>query len=265
MSLDSGVLVGILNVTPDSFSDGGEYFDTENAVSRGEAMMEAGAGVVDVGGESTRPDADPVDVEEELRRAMPVVRSLAEAGIPVSIDTYKPEVAAAALEAGAVIVNDVTGFTDPRMTEVVVAADCGVVVMHGREEPLDALPMHADPVGAVMVSLQGKVDEMVEAGVDSNRIALDPGIGFAKRPEQSLRLLAGIGRIAAFGHPVMVGSSRKGFLRKVVGDGDRTSRDNATAATTALAYERGARLFRVHDVARSRDALRTAAAIVSHH
>lgn len=265
LNLDPGVLVGILNVTPDSFSDGGEYFDTDVAVSHGADMVAEGAGIVDVGGESTRPGADPVDTEEELRRALPVVRRLARADVSVSIDTYKPEVASAALESGAVIVNDVTGFTDPRMVEVVADSDCGVVVMHGREDPLDDLPEDADPVERVTASLQAKVAEMAEAGVSPNRIAVDPGVGFAKRPGQSLALLAGIERIAAIGHPVMIGSSRKGFLRKVLGDGDRAGRDNATAASTALAYERGARLFRVHDVAKSRDALRMAAAIVSHH
>jgi dihydropteroate synthase len=265
LSLDAGILVGILNVTPDSFSDGGEHFDTEAAVSRGRALMESGTGIVDVGGESTRPGADPVATEEELRRSLPVVRRLAEADVPVSIDTYKPEVASAALDAGAVIVNDVTGFTDSRMIEVVANADCGVVVMHGREDPLHDLPADIDPVGTVIAFLRARIEEMTQAGVSPDRIAVDPGLGFAKRPEQSLSLLSGIGRIAESGHPVMVGASRKGFLRDVIGDGDGASRDNATATITGLAYERGARLFRVHDVAKSRDALRMAAAIVTHH
>lgn len=265
LNLEAGVLVGVLNVTPDSFSDGGEFFDAEPAVSRGLAMIASGAGIIDVGGESTRPGADPVSVDEELRRAMPVVRQLAEADVPVSIDTYKAEVALAALESGAVVVNDVTGFTNSRMLEVVAAADCGVVVMHGREDPFDGLSTDVDPVSAVVTFLHDRIDEMVKAGVSPERIAVDPGLGFAKRSEQSLALLAGMGRIAALGHPVMVGSSRKGFLRKLVGERDGDSIDNATAATTALAYERGVRLFRVHDVAKSRDALRTAAAIVAHH
>jgi dihydropteroate synthase len=259
------VLVGVLNVTPDSFSDGGRFLDPDTAVEHGLAMVADGAGMVDVGGESTRPGAEPVPVDEELRRVLPVVSALAGAGVLVSIDTYKPEVAAAAVESGAVVVNDVTGFTDRQMIDAVAGRDCGVVVMHGREEPLDQMPDGIDPVEVVEQYLRLKSAELVDAGITPDRIAVDPGVGFAKRTEQSLALLAGLDRIVAQGHPVMVGTSRKRFLSTVIGQEEWANRDNATAATTALAYERGARLFRVHDLAKSRDALRTAAAIVAPH
>lgn len=258
-------MVGILNVTPDSFSDGGEYFDPESAVERGLAMVASGARVIDVGGESTRPGAEPVSHEEELRRVLPVIRDLAKAGVIVSVDTYKPEVARLALESGAAIVNDVSGFTDAGMVRLVADADCGVLVMHGRETPLDGMPVDSDVVEEVRRFLSEKTAEMEDAGVATGRIAVDPGIGFAKRPEQSLALLSGLGRLVEMGHPVMVGTSRKGFLAMVLGDDGWDSRDNATAATTALAFDRGARLFRVHDVVRSRDALSIAAAIVAPH
>jgi dihydropteroate synthase len=263
--LDKGVLVGILNVTPDSFSDGGEFLDPEVAVAHGLTMVDEGAGIVDVGGESTRPGADPVGVDEEMRRVLPVVSALVEAGVSVAIDTSKPEVAHASVESGAAVVNDVTGFTNRGMIEAVVDSDCGVVVMHGREEPLNELDEGVDPVEEVGRFLRRKSEEMAASGVEAGRIALDPGIGFAKRPEQSLALLSGLDRLAAAGHPVMVGTSRKGFLKQVIGESERDVRDGATAITTALAYERGARLFRVHDVAKSRDALRIAAAIVAPH
>ncbi|MGD2061192.1 MAG: dihydropteroate synthase [Acidimicrobiia bacterium] len=263
--LGDGVLVGILNVTADSFSDGGEHFGADRAVSQGLGMISDGAGIVDVGGESTRPGADAVETAEELRRVVPVIEELADAGVTLSIDTSKAEVASRALQSGAAIVNDVTGFTDRRMVDVVAGADCGVVVMHGRQWPLNRMPPEVDPVEEVRSSLGSAVDAMVDAGVARERIAVDPGIGFAKRTEQSLALLAHLDRLVSLGCPVMVGTSRKGFLGEVVGGRGWESRDNATAATTALGFERGARLFRVHDVARSRDALEIAAAIVAPH
>jgi dihydropteroate synthase len=259
------VLVGVLNVTPDSFSDGGEFLDPAKAVARGVDMMESGAGLVDVGGESTRPGATPVSEEEELRRLMPVIEGLVEAGVPVSVDTYKPGVARRALESGAVVVNDVTGFRDPGMVETVAGHSCGVVIMHMQGTPVD---MHLDPVyddvvAEVEQALLHAASVLSKAGVDRNRIAIDPGIGFGKRAGHSLELLARIGRLAEHGLPVMVGTSRKSFLAQVVGDDSREVRDRATAITTALAYAEGARLFRVHDVGASRDALRVVGAIVA--
>jgi dihydropteroate synthase len=265
IDLSPGVLVGVLNVTPDSFSDGGEFLDPAKAVARGVDMMESGAGLVDVGGESTRPGAAPVSEEEELRRLMPVIEGLVEAGVPVSVDTYKPGVARRALESGAVVVNDVTGFRDPGMVETVAGHSCGVVIMHMQGTPVD---MHLDPVyddvvAEVEQALLHAASVLSDAGVDRNRIAIDPGIGFGKRAGHSLELLARIGRLAEHGLPVMVGTSRKSFLAQVVGDDSREVRDRATAITTALAYAEGARLFRVHDVGASRDALRVVGAIVA--
>ncbi len=265
LGLDEGVIVGILNVTPDSFSDGGEHFEVDAAVSHGLGMITDGAGVIDVGGESTRPGAERVDIAEELRRVVPVIEELAHADVTVSIDTSKPEVAARALRSGASIVNDVTGFSDRRMIDLVAEADCGAVVVHGRRRPLNRTAPEVDPVEEVRSSLDSTIHTMVGAGVARDRIAVDPGIGFAKSTEQSLMLLAQLDRLTSLGCPVMVGVSRKGFLGGVLGGRGQESRDNATAATTALAFERGARLFRVHDVARSRDALQIAAAIVAPH
>lgn len=265
LDISSGALVGVLNVTPDSFSDGGEYFDPEVAIAHGVDMFDRGAVIVDVGGESTRPGARPVAEAEELRRLMPVVEGLVAAGARVSIDTYKPGVAHVALAAGAAVVNDVTGFEDEAMIEVVAGTRCGVVALHMQGTPVD---MHLDPtyddvVAEVEAYLLAGVNRLTEAGVDSTRIAIDPGIGFGKRAWHSLALLANLNRLAGHGLPVMVGASRKGFLSRVTGDDTRDGRDMATAVTTALAYDRGARLFRVHDVARSRDALMMAGAIVA--
>lgn len=263
IDIDRGLLVGVVNVTPDSFSDGGRYLHPDAALAHGLKLVADGAGSIDVGGESTRPGAEPVSAAEESDRVLSVVAGLAEEGVLVSIDTQKAEVAKAALDAGASVVNDVTGFSDTRMVDVVSASDCGVVVMHGREASLNSLPAGRDVVGLVETQLMERVAELADAGVDRRRVVIDPGIGFDKRPEQSLALLAGVGRLAASGIPVMVGVSRKGFLTGVVGSTDWDRRDDATAATTALAYARGARVFRVHDVAKSRDALRVAAAIVA--
>jgi dihydropteroate synthase len=265
LDLTSGVLVGVLNVTPDSFSDGGEFLDPETAIGHGLEMVEDGAGIVDVGGESTRPGARPVAEAEELRRTMPVVEGLVAAGARVSIDTYKPGVARSALLAGAAVVNDVTGFQDEAMIEVVAESDCGGVAMHMQGTPAD---MHIDPkyddvVAEVETYLLGCLDRLEQAGVDRERIAIDPGIGFGKRAHHSLVLLANLDRLARHGVPVMIGTSRKGFLAKVTGDETREGQDRATAITTALAYTLGARAFRVHDVANSRDALAVAGAIVA--
>ncbi len=202
--------------------------------------------MIDVGGESTRPGAEPVSEDEELRRLVPVIEGLVGAGVAVSVDTYKAGVARRALEAGAVVVNDVTGFRDPRMVATVAHHDCGVVVMHMKGTPAD---MHVDPVYEDVVAevesyLLDSVRTLEEAGVNAARIAIDPGIGFGKQARHSLTLLSNIGRLAEHGMPVMVGTSRKGFLGRVTGDDSRTGRYRATAFTTALAYAHGATLFR---------------------
>lgn len=263
LDLTGGLLVGVLNVTPDSFSDGGLYEELDTSIAHALEMVSAGARVIDVGGESTRPGAEPVALDEEAKRALPVVRTLVERGITVSIDTYKPELAEMALEAGAAVVNDVTGFEDERMIEVVAAGDAGAVIMHGRGRALEDLPAEADVIAEVESYLLSRARTLEAAGVDAARIAVDPGLGFAKRHEQSLALLGEIGSIARHGLPVMVGASRKGFLRGMTGATTWEARDSVTAAISALTFLRGARLFRVHDVAKSRDALTLAGAIVA--
>lgn len=265
VSLQGGALVGVVNVTPDSFSDGGEYLAPDVAIARGLEMMTQGAALVDVGGESTRPGARPVPEAEELRRLIPVVSGLAAAGVPVSVDTYKPGVAREGLAAGAVVINDVTGFRDPEMIEVAATSDCGVVVMHMQGTPVD---MHIDPryddvVAEVTGFLLDRVAALRVSGVDERRIVIDPGLGFGKRAHHSLTLLAKLDRLVSHGLPVMVGVSRKGFLGSLVANDTREGRDRAGAVANALAYARGVRLFRVHDVALSRDALGVAGAIVT--
>jgi dihydropteroate synthase len=226
-------------------------------------MWDQGAALIDVGGESTRPGASPVSLDEEAGRAIPVVERLADTGMVVSIDTYKPEMARLAIEAGASVVNDVTGFEDPGMIEVVAATGVGAVIMHGRGQALADRPAGSDAIAEVEAFLTGTAKTLADAGVERDRIVIDPGLGFAKRHEQSLALLAGVDRLATSGLPVMVGASRKGFLRGLAGAGTWEERDSVTAAITALTFLRGARLFRVHDVARSRDALSLAGAIVA--
>jgi dihydropteroate synthase len=265
VDLGTGALVGVLNISPDSFSDGGSFVETETAIAHGVGMVGSGAALVDVGGESTRPGARPVAEDEELRRIMPTVAGLVAEGISVSVDTYKPDVARRVLAEGAVVINDVTGFRNDEMVEVAASSDCGLVVVHMQGTPAD---MHIDPVYSDVVAevedqLLASVHRLEAAGVSADRIVLDPGIGFGKRASHSLQLLADLGRLAGHGFPIMVGTSRKGFLGDLVGSDSRDRRDLATAVTTAIAFSRGARLFRVHDVSRSRDALSVAAAIVT--
>jgi dihydropteroate synthase len=265
VDLTPGVLVGVVNVTPDSFSDGGEHLDPTVAIQRGLELVAQGATLVDVGGESTRPGARAVDLDTEMQRIMPVVEGLVAAGVRVSVDTYKPEVGRRALGAGAVVLNDVTGFRDDAMVELAAESDCGLVVMHMRGTPLE---MHLDPryddvVGEVEQELLERVDVLESAGVDRDRVAIDPGLGFGKRARHSLNLLRHVDRLAGHGLPVMIGASRKGFVARIVGDVSRDARDETTAVITALSYTSGARLFRVHDVARSWRALRVAGAIVA--
>jgi dihydropteroate synthase len=265
LDISSGLLVGVLNVTPDSFSDGGQYSEPAAAIAHGLEMSGQGAAIVDVGAESTRPGARPVAESEELRRLMPVVEGLVSEGIRISVDTYKPAVADKALDAGAVVVNDITGFRDDEMVEVVAAADCGVVLTHMQRTPVD---MHVDPryedvVSEVENYLVAGADRLERGGVTRHRIAVDPGMGFGKRARHSLALLANLERLTQHDVPVMIGASRKGFLSSATSDENLDELDLATAVTTALAYAAGARLFRVHDVAKSRAALAVSAAIVA--
>ncbi len=263
------VVMGVLNVTPDSFSDGGCFADTGSAVAHGLAMHAGGADYVDVGGESTRPGADRVDADEECRRVLPVVRELVGAGVRVSVDTTRAEVAEAAIGAGAALVNDVSGgLADKNMAELVAEAGVPWVLMHwrGHSREMHAAARYGDVVTEVCAELTARVEDVVAAGVDPAQLVLDPGLGFAKRAEHNWRVLAGLDRVVGLGLPVLVGASRKTFLgRELAGPGGEVrpaeQRDAATLATTVLAAEAGAWGVRVHDAAASADAVRTVAAV----
>ena len=263
LQLDRPVILGILNVTPDSFSDGGRFTRAESALAHADSLLAEGAAVIDVGGESTRPGrTEPVTADEELRRVVPVVEALVRShpDLVISVDTVKSEVARAALGAGAAIVNDVSAFRlDPAMAGVVLASGAGAILMHSRGGLLEiASYTHADyagdVVGGVLGELRASLSAATGAGVPAEAIVLDPGLGFSKTAEQSVELFDQISALQALGRPVLVGPSRKRFLGAVTGL-PVEERDRATAAACALAWERGARLFRVHAVAAAREAL----------
>ncbi len=251
LSLDRTVLMGVLNVTPDSFSDGGLWLDPEAAIPHAIEMVSEGAGIIDVGGESTRPGAAPVAEDQELQRVLPVIEALAsEIGVPISIDTRKPAVATAAIEAGASIVNDTSGEEfDPAMDELAARTGAALVIMHSRGTPatMKTLTDYDDVVRQVTAFLTNRADEATEAGVSTASIALDPGIGFAKTPEQSVQLLAGLDELAGTGWPVTIGTSRKSFIGAILGVPE-DQRLEGTAASVAWAVTKGARIVRVHDV-----------------
>ena len=257
--------MGVINVTPASFSDGGIHLDSVAAIAAGRQMIEQGADVVDIGGESTRPGAEAVPADEELRRVLPVVETHVADGAVVSIDTSKPDVAGAALAAGAEIVNDVSAASADGMTEVLAESGAGVILMHMKGTPrtMQQDPTYEDVVGEVAEFLGSKAQQLIAAGVDRASIAIDPGIGFGKTVTHNLELIDGLEKLAGMGFPVVLGTSRKTFLGRVAGIEDPARRDGVTAVTTALGFERGARVFRVHDVVSSRAALSLAAAIVS--
>ena len=240
----------IVNVTPDSFSDGGRYVDPEVAVSRGLEMVSEGADILDIGGESTRPGSDPVSVEEERDRVLPVIKRLAaETGVPLSIDTRKHEVAGAAIEVGATIVNDVTAGADPHMFRVAREGGAGLVLMHMRGEPktMQAETDYDDVVAEVKAYLADRVRAAVEEGVEWDRLAIDPGLGFAKTTEQSLRLMKETEEFLELRRPLLVGPSRKSFIGDVLGT-EVTERTEGTAGAVAWMVSRGAHVVRVHDV-----------------
>jgi dihydropteroate synthase len=270
LALDRPLVMGIVNVTPDSFSDGGEFFSADAALARARAMLAEGADILDVGGESTRPQgAEPVTADEELRRVLPVVSALAKAHpeAVLSVDTVKSEVADAVLAAGAHIVNDVSGFSlDDELGEVCARAGAGVVVMHSRGGVSDmATYAHAtyegDVLDVVLGELHARVERVRAAGVPRERIAVDPGIGFSKRGEHSLRLLGRLDRLAEWGYPVVVGASRKRFVGDLTGVPEAARRVFGSVGAAVAAFDRGARVLRVHDVAATRQALDVAAAI----
>jgi dihydropteroate synthase len=256
-------IMGILNVTPDSFSDGGEWFDYDEAVVHGRALIAEGADILDVGGESTRPGAEPIPVDEELRRVVPVIGALRQSGSQLSIDTMKLMVADAAVEAGATLVNDVTAFRhEPQLAGFVADRGCDCCLMHMIGEPrtMQSEAHYVDVVDDVRAFLEERIGFAVREGVREERIMVDPGIGFAKTMEHNLELLRRLEEIAAIGFPVVIGTSRKSFLGRLTGREDPHDRVAGTLATTVLALERGASVFRVHDVAPTRDALAVATA-----
>jgi dihydropteroate synthase len=261
--------MGVVNVTPDSFSDGGAWFGAEAAIGRGRELAAQGADIVDVGGESTRPGALRITAEEELRRVIPVVTELAGEGVPVSVDTMRADVAAAALDAGARLVNDVSGgLADPDMPRLVAQAGVPYVVMHwrGHSHQMQDRAVYADVVGEVCEELRRRIDAVTAEGVAPSMIVVDPGLGFAKLPEHNWALLVNLGRLSSLGgaghaFPVLVGASRKRFLGRLLAGPDGTPRsftgsDDATIAVTALAAAAGAWCARVHEVPANADAVR---------
>lgn len=256
----------MLNVTPDSFSDGGEWFDGAAAIAHGRELVAEGAGILDVGGESTRPGAEAVDPAEELRRVVPVLEGLRDSGAQLSIDTTKLAVAEAALDAGATYVNDVSAFRgDPGMAELVAARGCDCCLMHMQGQPrtMQDAPRYDDVVDEVRRFLSERAEAAIAAGIPPERIQVDPGIGFGKTAAHNLELLRRLDEIVALGFPVVVGTSRKSFLGRITGRDDPKQRLYGTIASNVLALAAGAQVFRVHDVAAVRDALAVAAATLA--
>lgn len=267
---DRCAVMGVVNVTPDSFSDGGRWFDTTTAVKHGLDLVGEGADLVDVGGESTRPGASRVDESEELRRVVPVVRGLVAEGVTVSVDTMRARVAERALAAGAVLVNDVSGGqADPDMVPVVAAAGAPFVVMHWRgfSESMNSRAVYGDVVAEVVAELRARMDAVVAGGVAPERLVIDPGLGFAKNAPHDLALLARLDALRGLGRPLLVAASRKRFLGRVLAGEEGAApppareRDAATAAVSALAARAGAWAVRVHEVRATADAVRVARAI----
>jgi len=266
IGLDHPVIIGIINVTPDSFSDGGRFTSVDRAVAQAERLMADGCELLDVGGESTRPGAVPVSVADEIGRVAPVIEQLARRALgPVSVDTRKAAVARAAIAAGAAAVNDVSALAfDPELVPAAAEAGVGLIVMHARGTPetMDSLATYRHVAAEVAAELGTATRRAEQGGVARERIVVDPGFGFAKTAEQNFRLLDELATVVGLGYPVAVGPSRKRFLGHATGR-PVDDRDRATAVACALAWERGARLFRVHDAALAREALRVATATTS--
>jgi dihydropteroate synthase len=257
-------VMGVLNVTPDSFSDGGQYAGVDAALARAERMVEEGAAVVDVGGESTRPGASPVSVEEEIRRVVPVIeRLVSRMAVPVSVDTSKPEVMRAAVDAGAQMINDVRALRVPGALAAAAASGAALCLMHMRGEPdsMQSAPAYDDVIAEVRGFLDARVAACLSAGIARERLCIDPGIGFGKLPEHNLALLAGLARIGQPSLPILVGVSRKSLVGIITGrpPADRLA---GSVAFAALAVARGARIVRAHDVAATVDAVKVAAALL---
>jgi dihydropteroate synthase len=256
IALDRPLIMGVVNVTPDSFSDGGLFLDSEQALAHAQRLIEEGADLLDIGGESSRPGAQGVPAEEELRRVLPVLRALRDAPVPVAVDTVKPEVMRAALGEGASMINDINALRAPGALAAVTASDAGACLMHMRGEPrtMQANPAYADVAAEVRDFLKERAAAAEAAGVARGRIVVDPGFGFGKTPEHNLELLRRLAVITGLGYPVLAGLSRKSTLGAITGRPPR-ERTAASVAAALLAVEGGARILRVHDVAATKDAL----------
>jgi dihydropteroate synthase len=266
LDLSRAQVMGVLNVTPDSFADGGRFLSEAHAVERVQTMLAEGADIIDIGGESTRPGADPVTEAIELERVMPVIEALGREALPVSIDTSKASVARAALAAGASFVNDVTALRgDPEMAAIVADTGADVCLVHMKGEPrsMQDDPRYDDVVSEVRAFLEDRLQVAVREGISEERVWLDPGIGFGKTVDHNLELIRRLDEIVAVGRPVVFGASRKRFLGRLTGRDER-ERVAGTVAVNVLAFQRGAAMFRVHDVAATRDALRVASATLGY-
>jgi len=245
------LIMGVLNVTPDSFSDGGRFLDLDNAVAHAERMAEEGADIIDVGGESSRPGADPVDEEEEKRRVIPVIEEIIRRiDLPISIDTYKPSVAKEAIDSGAAIINDITALRDPEMMDLAAERKVGVVLMHmkGTPKTMQISPEYDDLISEIYSFLDERIEAALQGGIDRDRIMIDPGIGFGKRYEDNLEILRRLREFKSLGCPILIGTSRKSFIGKALGDLPVEERLEGTAATVAISIANGADVVRVHDV-----------------
>lgn len=257
LGLERPLVMGIVNVTPDSFSDGSHHFQTDQAIAHARLLVEQGADILDIGGESTRPGADPVPAVEELRRVLPVIEAMRNAGVPLSIDTFKPEVMRAVLDAGADMINDIYAFRQPGAIQAVAGSRCGLRIMHMQGEPktMQQAPVYSDLLRDVQHFLHDRIDQLKQAGVDSARIVLDPGFGFGKTPEQNYQLLQQFDRIDSLGLPWLIGVSRKSMIGHVV-NRPASERLAGSIAGALAAVVRGARIIRVYDVAETVDALK---------
>ncbi len=245
-------VMGILNITPDSFSDGGKFFERTSAIRRALQMAEEGADIIDIGGESTRPGSEPIPIEEELKRTIPLIEFLVKKiNIPISIDTYKSEVAKKALDAGASMVNDISGLRfDSLMKSVVAQYKVPVVIMHIKGKPKDMQqnPVYEDLISEILTYLKESIDMAITAGISQDKIIIDPGIGFGKTFEHNLEIIHNLQKFAVLGKPILIGPSRKAFIGKILGDIPPGERLEGTAATVAISIMNGANIIRVHDV-----------------
>jgi dihydropteroate synthase len=271
LRIDRPIVMGIVNVTPDSFSEGGRFFSSNaDILDYAAALLDQGADILDVGGESTRPGATAVSENDEMKRVLPVVEALAQRhpNAVLSVDTLKSTIARAALDAGAHIVNDVSGLRlDPKMADVISRAHAGLVVMHSRGNVAEMATFehadYGDVVGDVLFELRGQLEVARQAGIQKQAIAIDPGLGFAKRSEHSLAILGALPELVAWGYPVLIGASRKRFIGEITGVKDPAARLHGTLGANVAALARGARIFRVHDVRPAREALDVAWAVLT--